>query len=137
MLKASIVGATGYTGEEIIKILTRHKHAKIASLTAKIDKEVFIDEEFPELKHVVRIKCYPFEKEIAAADADVVFLALPHTVSMKFASFFLEKGKKVIDLSADYRLKNIGDYEKWYGCGHEDKENVQKAVYGLPELYED
>ncbi len=136
MVKASIVGATGYTGEEIVKILTRHKSAKIVSLTAKIEQEVFIDDEFPELKHVTHIKCYPFEKEIAAADADVVFLALPHTVSMKFASFFLKQGKKVIDLSADYRLKNAADYEKWYGCKHVDEDNVQKAVYGLPELYE-
>ena len=136
MIKVSIVGATGYTGEQIIKILLRHKDAKIVSLTAKLDNEVYIDDEFPELKNLIHQKCYPFEKEKAISGADLIFLALPHTLSMKFSGYFLDKGLKVIDLSADYRLKDAEVYSRWYDCRHTDSGNIEKAVYGLPELYE-
>jgi len=134
MIRASIVGATGYTGEEIVIILTSHKDVKISSLSAIIDKPTNIADLIPRIKGRLDIICKSFDFDEVVKASDVVFLALPHRVSMDFAPKFLKAGKKVIDLSADYRLP-ADTYEKWYGKGHSDVENIEKAVYGLPELY--
>ncbi len=136
MLKVAIVGATGYTGEELIRLLVDHPKVKITSLTAKIDKPQNISEIFPRFLGKIDLQCADLENiDDVAADSQVVFLALPHRVSMKFASRFLQLGRRVIDLSADYRLKNTALYETWYKAVHTSPELVQKAVYGLPELY--
>ena len=136
MLKVAIVGATGYTGEELIRLLVDHPKVKITSLTAKIDKPQNISEIFPKFLGKIDLQCANLENiDDVAADSQVVFLALPHRVSMKFASRFLQLGRRVIDLSADYRLKNTALYETWYKAVHTSPELVQKAVYGLPELY--
>ena len=134
MIRASVVGATGYTGEELVNILAKHGNIKISSLSAIIDKPTNISEIFPKLKGKLDVVCKSLDVTKVIKSSDVVFLALPHTVSMQFAPEFLKAGKKVIDLSADYRLPT-DVYEKWYGESHTDKENLQKAVYGLPELY--
>ena len=134
MIKVGVVGATGYTGEEIIKILSRHSGVKITALSAIIDKPTKISEVFPALSGMCDIVCKELDVAEVSAACDLVFLALPHKVSMLFASKFLKAGRKVIDLSADYRLP--GDvYQKWYGQGHKDMANIKNAVYGLPELY--
>ena len=136
MLKVAIVGATGYTGEELIRLLVGHPKVKITSLTAKIDKPQNISEIFPKFSGKIDLQCANLESiDDVAADSQVVFLALPHRVSMKFTSRFLQLGRRVIDLSADYRLKNTALYETWYKAVHTSPELVQKAVYGLPELY--
>ncbi len=134
MIRAGIVGATGYTGEEIVTILTSHKDVRITSLSAIIDKPTNIADLVPRLKGRLDVICKSFDFDETVKASDVVFLALPHRVSMDFAPKFLKAGKKVIDLSADYRLP-ADTYEKWYGKGHSDVENIEKAVYGLPELY--
>ena len=134
MLKAAVVGATGYTGEEIIKILSRHEDVKITSLSAIIEKPTKISDIFPALKGTCDVVCKELDIEEVISSCDCVFLALPHRVSMQFAPKFLKAGKKVIDLSADYRLPQTV-YEKWYGTQHKDKANLEKAVYGLPELH--
>ncbi|MBU4377263.1 MAG: N-acetyl-gamma-glutamyl-phosphate reductase [Candidatus Omnitrophica bacterium] len=134
MIKVSVVGATGYTGEELVAILASHKDVKIVSLSAIIDKPTNISDLFPRLKGRVDVVCKSFDFNEAASSSDVIFLALPHRVSMDFAPKFLNAGKKVIDLSADYRLPS-DLYEKWYGKGHADAKNIAKAVYGLPELF--
>jgi len=134
VIKVSVVGATGYTGEELVNILTRHSGVKITSLSAVIDKPTNISEVFPRFKGKLDIICKGLDVGEVIKSSDIVFLALPHTVSMQFAPEFLKRGKKVIDLSADYRLP-ADVYEKWYGKSHTDKENLKKAVYGLPELY--
>ncbi|MEA3560642.1 MAG: N-acetyl-gamma-glutamyl-phosphate reductase [Candidatus Omnitrophota bacterium] len=136
MLKAAIVGATGYTGEELIRLLIDHPKIKITSLTAKIEKASSISEIFPRFTGKIEMECANL-KDIAkvAAESQVVFLALPHRVSMNIAPEFLKLGKKVIDLSADYRLKNIALYEQWYKARHGSPSLVDSAVYGLPELY--
>ena len=136
MVKVSIVGATGYTGEELVSILAKHKDVKITSLSAIIDKPTNISDIFPELKKSLDIVCKSFDIKEVLESSDVVFLALPHKVSMQYAAEFLKRGKKVIDLSADYRLP-ADIYEKWYGTKHIDQKNLKKAVYGLPELYRD
>lgn len=136
MIKAGIIGATGYGGRELIRILSRHSEVEITSLTAKIDEPVSIAEVFPFFRGKVDLTCYPFEgTEEIITKVDIVFLALPHKVSMKIAPDFLKKGKKIIDLSADFRLKNPRVYQEWYGIAHEQSHLLKESVYGLPELY--
>lgn len=134
MLKVGVIGATGYTGEEIIKILAHHKDVKVTVLQAVVEQEMPISEMFPSLRGKLDLICKKPDGKEAAKSADLLFLALPHTVSMKVAPEFLKAGKRVIDLSADYRL-DLDKYEKWYGTKHADESNIKKAVYGLPELF--
>ena len=134
MVRIAVIGATGYTGEEIVKILARHKGVKITVLQAVIEKEEPISDIFPHLKGAVDTICTKPDEKKAIKESDVIFLALPHRVSMCFAPRYLKAGKRVIDLSADYRLKS-NEYEKWYGVKHTDAGNIEKAVYGLPELF--
>ncbi len=137
MLKAAVVGATGYTGVEIVKLLISHPHVEIVSLTAKVDKPVRIEGEFPELSGRIEMECGNLDVDEVSAAADLIFLALPHTVSMLYAPDFLKAGKKVIDLSADYRFSDLSIYEEWYKNQHTDPEGNRQAVYGLPELNRD
>lgn len=136
MIKVGVVGATGYAGEEVIKILVNHKGIKITELSAVIDKEEPISGIFPALKGKIDLICKKPDAEAMAKGVDLVFLGLPHKVSMELAPVFLKAGKRVIDLSADYRLAH-DVYKAWYGVEHKDKGNLPKAVYGLPEIYSD
>lgn len=135
MINAGIIGATGYTGEELIDILLKHPEARITRLYNTAAQPQSISEIFPRFKNRIDLVCNkPDIKEIAAK-CDLVFLALPHTVSMNIAPKILNTGRKVIDLSADYRLKNASTYEKFYKTKHKDKTHLKDAVYGLPEIY--
>lgn len=136
MVKVGVVGATGYAGEEVIKILVKHKGVKITELSAVIDKEEPISDIFPAFKGKIDLICKKPDAAEMAKNIDLVFLGLPHKVSMEIAPVFLKAGKKVIDFSADYRLKP-DVYKIWYGVEHKDKENLPAAVYGLPELFSD
>lgn len=136
MVKVGVVGATGYAGEEVIKILARHKGVGITALQAVIDKEEPFSSIFPYFKGKVDIMCKKPNPDEMAKDVDLVFLGLPHKVSMEIVPAFLKAKKTVIDLSADYRL-TPELYAKWYGVEHKDKGNLPIAVYGLPELYRD
>ena len=133
MIKVGVVGATGYTGEELIEVLLKNKEVEITNLSALVDEEVPFSQAYPRFGKKLDVVCKNLDVDEVAEKSDLVFLALPHTVSMKFASIFLEKGKKVIDLSADYRIPQ-DEYLKWYGTSHVDEANLDKAVYGLPEL---
>ena len=135
MLNVGIVGATGYAGEELIGILLKHPDARITDVSAKIAKPQKISEVFPKFKNRIDLICAEPDLKKISAKCDVVFLALPHTVSMELVPALLKAGKRVIDLSADYRLKNPKIYEKFYGIKHKDNSNISAAVYGLPELY--
>ena len=106
MLNVGIVGATGYAGEELIHILLRHPNARITHLSAKLDKPQPISEIFPIFKNRLDLVCNLLDIQEIIANCDTVFLALPHTVSMELVPKLLKAGKKVIDLSADYRLKD-------------------------------
>jgi N-acetyl-gamma-glutamyl-phosphate reductase len=136
MLKVGVVGATGYAGEEVIKILVNHKDVKITELQAVIDKEAAFSSIFPAFKGKVDILCKKPDPEGMAKNIDLVFLGLPHKISMELVPIFLKAKKLVIDLSADYRLAP-DVYKIWYGVEHKDKDNLPGAVYGLPELYYD
>ena len=132
--KVAIIGATGFTGEKIVSLLSRHAYAEITYLTSRAPKPFVYGEKFSRYKNIVGVKCQQFNLAQALKKADVFFLSLPHTVSMQIAPSLLAKGKKVIDLSADYRLKNTAVYKQFYGIPHKDKKNLKKAVYGLCEF---
>ncbi len=136
MLKVGVLGATGYAGEEVIKILLNHKGVKIAELSAVIDKEEPISSIFPGFKGKIDLICKKPNPEVMAKNVDLVFLGLPHKVSMELVPVFVKALKMIIDFSADYRLAPE-IYKIWYGIEHKDKENLPKAIYGLPELYYD
>ncbi|MCX5667784.1 MAG: N-acetyl-gamma-glutamyl-phosphate reductase [Candidatus Omnitrophica bacterium] len=136
MIKVGVVGATGYAGEEVIKILINHKSVEITELSAVIEIEEPISSIFPAFKGRCDLICRKPRPEAMAKNVDLIFLALPHKISMEIAPAFLNAGKIVVDLSADYRL-DPDVYKVWYGIEHKDKGNLTKAVYGLPELYHD
>ena len=133
MLKVGIMGANGYAGEELLRILVKHPEAKITVVAGKI-KNTYIYKLYPWLNGILDLECADLSAEEVARECDCVFLALPHKVSMQFVPVFLKKGVKVIDLSADFRLRDVGVYEKWYEK-HACPEYIKKAVYGLPEFY--
>lgn len=135
MLKVAVVGATGYTGIEIVKILLDHPGVEIVSLTAKVDSPIRLGAEFPELAGRIDLEVDNLQVEKVCSLADFVFLALPHTVSMRFAPAFLAAGKKVVDLSADYRFRDAAVFSRWYETPHLDPAGAAEAVYGLPEIY--
>ena len=135
MINVGVVGATGYAGEELIDILLRHPNIRITHLSAKIDRPKAFSVIFPKFKERISLICKEPEVKEIIAKCDLVFLALPHTVSMEIAPKLLNAAKKVIDLSADYRLKDAKIYEHFYKTKQKDKANLHKAVYGLSELY--
>jgi N-acetyl-gamma-glutamyl-phosphate reductase len=138
MINAAICGITGYTGLELIRILSRHPKAAIKVLTARFDKQTKISDVYPEFKGRIDIACEELiPDKIIKKGIDFVFLALPHKVSMEYAPSFIKKGVAVIDLSADFRLKDVSVYEKYYGIRHACKDYIKSSVYGLPELYKD
>ena len=130
-IKCAIVGATGYTGLELIKILLNHPYFELTYLASSEGGEN-ISEVFPSLADVLDIQIEKVDIK-KLCQLDLVFLALPHKSAMKFAKEILDCGVKVVDLSADYRL-DLKNYEKFY-CKHEDVDHLKEAVYGLPEIY--
>ena len=136
-LKVGIVGATGYTGEELVRILIRHPRVEVTYVSGKEDRDEKISDIFPYLKGTLDLPCKAFSLEDAVKKTDMIFLSLPHTVSMQYAPAFLNAGKKVIDVSADYRLQDTKVYEKFYKVSHTDVAHLKSAVYGLPELHRD
>ena len=136
IINVGIIGATGYTGEELINILLNHPQVRITYLAAKVEQPISIDKIFPKFGNRLGLTCGPFELDSAAlVNCNLFFLALPHTVSMKIAPELLKLNKRVIDLSADYRLRDVKTYYKFYKSEHRDRQNLKNAVYGLPEFY--
>jgi N-acetyl-gamma-glutamyl-phosphate reductase len=134
MIRVAIIGASGYTGAESIKIILGHSQAKLVYLTALPEECGAVDEVFPQFKGRCNLQIEPLDFGKLAGLADVALCCLPHKVSMGFVPKLLDMGLKVIDFSADYRIKDIAVYEKFYQK-HTDTANLAKAVYGLPELF--
>jgi N-acetyl-gamma-glutamyl-phosphate reductase len=132
MITAAIIGASGYTGLELVKILTQHPEFELVYV-ATSEGEVSLEQLHPSLEGVVTMPVEKADASEVAKVAQIAFLALPHKTSMGFASQLLELGVKVVDLSADYRLE-LDRYEKHY-CPHTDVKHLSEAVYGLPEFY--
>jgi len=133
MLNVAIVGASGYTGLELVKILVNHPQFNLTYI-ANSSGDTTIDALHPCLNKVVNMDVEKADAKTISEVSDLCFLALPHKTSMSFAKELLALGVKVVDLSADYRLE-LETYEKHY-CEHEDKDNLPNSVYGLPEFYE-
>lgn len=136
MLKIAIVGASGYTGLELIRILHCHPGVAVTCLTSEQSAGKRISEVFPTLRGRCDIVLENLEPVRVAEKADIIFTALPHKAAMEVVPTFLKLGKKVIDLSADYRLSDPAVYGEWYEP-HLNPENLKKAVYGLPEIRRD
>lgn len=134
MLKAGIYGASGYTGQELLKILARHPDVEIAAVTSRRFKGVPVSDVYPCFEGLTDKQFTDSSPDEFAPKCDVIFSALPHGVAMDFVPKLLKAGKKVIDLSADFRLREADVYEKWYH-GHSSPGLLASAVYGIPELY--
>ena len=134
MIRVAIIGASGYTGAESIKIILGHSQAKLVYLTALPEECGAVDEVFSQFKGRCNLQIEPLDFGKLAGLADVALCCLPHKVSMGFVPKLLDMGLKVIDFSADYRIKDVAVYEKFYQK-HTDTDNLTKAVYGLPELF--
>lgn len=137
-IRAAILGPTGYTGLYLIQLLLRHPSAEVTYLASHREELPDITEVFPQLDSLLDAdvaRCKPINANAIADAADVVFLGLPHRAAMAYTPPLLDAGLRVIDLSADYRLKDAALYEKTYGHAHEDTANLAQAVYGLPELF--
>jgi N-acetyl-gamma-glutamyl-phosphate reductase len=140
MKKVAIVGASGYSGEELVRLLLNHPHAELVAVTSRQNAGQTLAQVFPKFASHPRCKTLRFVEpnaELLAKQADVVFLALPHGVAAEYAVPLLAAGCTVIDLSADFRLKSAEIYREFYGHDHPAPELLKKSVYGLPEVYRD
>ena len=134
MKRVSIAGATGYTGIELLRLLVRHPGVRIVALTAESHVGENIADAAPSLAGYLDHTLVALDASIAG-DCDILFLALPHTASMAHVPELLNRGCRIIDLSADYRLHDSGVYGTWYKTPHQNPELLKEAVYGLPELH--
>lgn len=132
-IKVGIVGATGYTGSELLRLLAHHPNVDVTAITSRSEAGIAIADYFPSLRGIYQL-VFQTPDEANLDQCDAVFFATPNGVAMKEAPALLEKGIKVIDLSADYRIQDIPTWEKWYGMRHSSPEWVKQAVYGLPEM---
>ncbi|SEN28457.1 N-acetyl-gamma-glutamyl-phosphate reductase [Nitrosomonas marina] len=133
MIKVGIVGGTGYTGVELLRILIQHPEVKITTITSRNESGMDVAELFASLRGRIDLK---FSDPSASAldQCDLVFFATPNGIAMQQAQALLEAGVKIIDLAADFRIKDTAEWEKWYGMQHACPELVARAVYGLPEM---
>jgi N-acetyl-gamma-glutamyl-phosphate reductase len=134
MIRVAIIGASGYTGSESIRIILQHSEAELTYLTALPEECGAVEDVFPQFKGRCELQIEPLDLEKLSESADVALCCLPHKVSMGFVPKLIDAGLKVIDFSADYRLKDVSVYEKYY-VKHTDTENLKHAVFGLPELF--
>ncbi len=135
-IKTAILGGSGYTAVELLKILLRHPGAEITAITSRQDEH--IADLHPSLFGRIDLRCEPFDPDrLKAKGVQVAFGCLPHGTSMESIPPLVERGIRVIDLSADYRLRDAKVYQEWYKETHHDAANLAHAVYGLPELFGD
>ncbi|SFI91774.1 N-acetyl-gamma-glutamyl-phosphate reductase [Nitrosomonas sp. Nm34] len=133
MIKVGIVGGTGYTGVELLRILAQHPEVQLKVITSRQEAGMSVDELFPSLRKQVTLKFTdPGKAELNKCD--IVFFATPNGVAMQQAKTLYDAGILVVDLSADFRIKDVAEWEKWYGMSHACPELVAEAVYGLPEI---
>lgn len=133
MIKVGIIGGTGYAGVELLRILAQHPRAELVAITSRKETGTAVADMFPSLRGRVPLAF----SDPAAADlsrCDVVFFATPNAVAMSHAAALVDAGVRVIDLSADFRIRDIAEWEKWYGARHAAPQLVSRAVYGLTEI---
>lgn len=135
MLKVAVCGGSGYAGAELLRLLTHHPSVKVTTVTSERSAGQNVTDLFPALQQYSHVVFEPLVWEKILKKADLFFLALPHAASQEAVHFFIQNGKKVVDLSADYRLADYTVYEQWYKVQHNYLKTLKKAVYGLPELH--
>src|SRR5438132_3673898 len=138
MTKVAILGGSGYTAVELLKILLRHPQAEIVAVTSRQEDTPLVAELHPSLYRRIELRCEPFDADrLLAKGVQCAFGCLPHGASTATLPALLRRGVRVIDLSADYRLRDPNVYAQWYGESHNDVAHLAQAVYGLPEIYGD
>ena len=135
MIRIAIIGASGYTGAESIDIILRHSQAELVYLSALPEECGAVEDIFPQFKGRCPLQIEPLDFDKLADLADVALCCLPHKVSMGFVPKLLAAGLKVVDFSADYRISDAKIYEQFYQVKHTDTANLEKAAFGLPELF--
>jgi len=136
VIKVGIVGATGYTGAELLRLLAVHPEAEVAVITSRSEKGKPVADLYPSLRgHIDLAFSDPNLDQLAACD--IVFFATPHGVAQSMVGHILQRGVKVIDLSADFRIRDVQVWESWYGQPHAAPDLISRAVYGLPEINRD
>src|SRR5208282_5797827 len=136
--KIAVIGASGYSGEELVRLLLHHPHAELVAVTSRQYAGQTLAQVFPKFASHPKSKSLRFSEpkaELLAKQAEVVFLALPHGVAAEYAVPLLDAGCGIIDLSADFRLKSAKIYKEFYAHDHPAPDLLPKAVYGLPEIY--
>jgi N-acetyl-gamma-glutamyl-phosphate reductase len=134
MIKVGIVGGTGYTGVELLRLLVRHPGVELKVITSRSETGRAVADMYPNLRGYTDL-CFTRPDEAALKTCDLVFFATPNGIAMKQAPALLKAGIRVVDLAADFRIRDIAVWEQWYGMTHACPELVQEAVYGLPELF--
>ncbi|CAB3289680.1 N-acetyl-gamma-glutamyl-phosphate reductase [Methanocaldococcus lauensis] len=134
MIEVSIIGATGYTGAELLRLLSNHKEVEVKYITSRKEEGKNVFKVHPYLKGIKKYENLYFTNDLDKIDVDLIFTATPHGASMNIVPDFIERGIKVIDLSGDYRFEDISLYEKYYKIKHKGLVDA-KIAYGLPELH--
>jgi N-acetyl-gamma-glutamyl-phosphate reductase len=135
LVRIGIIGVSGYGGGELLRILSNHPKVKLTYLTSETYKGKDISVALPNMRNVLQMECESYDRDLVKERCDVVFMARDKGWAMKEAASLLDAGVKIIDLSADFRLRDAAVYEEWYKISHEATDLLPKAVYGLPELY--
>jgi N-acetyl-gamma-glutamyl-phosphate reductase len=131
--RVGIIGATGYTGVELLRLLLLHPEVEVTALTSQRYAGIPIDQVFPSLKKHLQLKCEELSIDEVSKKADFIFTAVPHKTAMEVVPLFHRQEKRIVDLSADFRFREAAVYEKWYQK-HTSVDLLQESVYGLPEL---
>ena len=134
-VRVAVAGASGYMGAELLRLLLQHPRVTLTGVTSERLAGQRLDRTFPHLRGLTDLAFHDLDADWLAGTADVVFLALPHMESQRAVPLLRAAGRKVIDLSADYRLRDASDYVTWYKAAHIDPQGLAEAVYGLPELH--
>ncbi len=135
MLKIGIIGGSGYVGSELLRLLLLHPEVEVTMVTSRQNAGEYVFNTHPNLRGITQLKFVPIDTTELSKNCDLVFTATPHGGSVNLVPKLLEAGLKVIDMSADFRLKNPADYETYYGWTHAHPEMLKDAAYGLPELH--
>lgn len=133
MIKAGIIGATGYAGVELLRLLAGHPHVKIEQITSRAEQGKAVSSLFPNLRGIIDLT-FTSPEVAKLSECDVVFFATPNGTAMKMVPELLDADIRVIDLAADFRLKDPAEWQKWYAMEHHCPELLKDAVYGLPEI---